>query len=46
MTSLFWFACGVVLGGVGAVLIYRNNMKRIEGQIAELQSIVDKLKKK
>jgi len=36
---------GVVIGGVGMFLIYRNNKKKFEKAEAELKEIIIKLKK-
>jgi len=46
MNLIVWFVAGLVIGAVAGMLIFRNNAKKIEGQIADLQSIVEKLKKK
>jgi len=51
ITSLLIFALGILVGGVGAVAIYRNNltifdplMDKFDAKFAELEAKIDALK--
>jgi len=46
MELIIAFVVGAVCGAVGGVLIYRNNLKKLEGVVAELEKKFDDLKAK